>query len=182
MQPVFEAIAERSNRLVGGRNSTAVHSVIDDALNLMAFTRTTPEADAALRASFPQPLSNFASSRTFRRGEIIHVPDAEVDWAEHPALLDIAQLRGFRSCLLVPLLRDGTTIGVITVTRAEFQGRMPTITSNCSRPLPTRPSSPSRMHGCSMKFRRRPATSRSHCSSRPPPLTCLRSSVARHSI
>ena len=59
VQPVFEAIAERSNRLVGGR-STAVHSVIDDALHLMAFTRATPEADAALRASFPQPLSNFA--------------------------------------------------------------------------------------------------------------------------
>src|SRR6476469_2181107 len=49
VQPVFEAIAERSNRLVGGR-STAVHSVIDDALHLMAFTRATPEADAALRA------------------------------------------------------------------------------------------------------------------------------------
>ena len=31
------------------------------ALHLMAFTRATPEADAALRASFPQPLANYAS-------------------------------------------------------------------------------------------------------------------------
>ena len=58
--------------------------------------------------------------REIRRGGIIHVPDVEVDWAEHPALLEIAQLRGYRSCLFVPLLRDGTTIGVITVTRTEF--------------------------------------------------------------
>ncbi len=50
VQPVFEAIAERSNRIVDGR-STAVYSLVDDVVHLMAFTPTSPEADATLRAS-----------------------------------------------------------------------------------------------------------------------------------
>src|SRR4029077_12502135 len=49
VQPVFEAIAERSNRLVQGL-STTVQSLDDDTLHIMAFTRTNPEADAALQA------------------------------------------------------------------------------------------------------------------------------------
>src|SRR3954462_11485807 len=56
VQPVFEAIAERSNRLIDGL-STAVYSIVDDTQHLMAFTRSNPEADAALQASFPRPLS-----------------------------------------------------------------------------------------------------------------------------
>src|SRR5581483_419639 len=48
VQPVFEAIAEQSNRLIGGL-STAVYSIVDDVMHLMAFTRSSPEADAALQ-------------------------------------------------------------------------------------------------------------------------------------
>src|SRR5258707_251723 len=49
VQPVFDAIAERSNQLIEGL-STAVYSLIEDSMHLMAFTRTNPEADAALQA------------------------------------------------------------------------------------------------------------------------------------
>jgi two-component system, NtrC family, sensor kinase len=57
-QPVFEAIASNSNRLIGGL-STAVHSLADGVLHLTAFTRINPAADAALRHSpdrFPPSL------------------------------------------------------------------------------------------------------------------------------
>ncbi len=118
MQPVFEAIAERSNRLVDGL-STAVYSIVDDTLHLMAFTRASPEADAALQASFPRPMSEAIWADQIRRGQIGEVIDAEVDWAEQPALLELARLRGFRSLLLVPLVRDRVTIGQISVTRRE---------------------------------------------------------------
>src|ERR1043166_494861 len=56
VQPVFEAIAERSNRLVEGLTA-AVYSLVDDTLHLMAFTRNSPAADAAVKASYPRPLS-----------------------------------------------------------------------------------------------------------------------------
>ena len=120
VQPVFDAIAERSNRLVGGL-STAVYSHVDETLRLMSFTRKNPEADAALQASYPRSLWTFPGDvgERFRRGEVIHIADVEVDWAGLPAFLEVARLRGFRSLLLVPLLRDRAVIGMISVTRAE---------------------------------------------------------------
>jgi GAF domain-containing protein len=118
VQPVFEAIAERSNRLIESL-STAVYSIVGDTQYLMAFTRSTPEADAALQASFPLPLSAATWGDQIRNGQIVQVPDfaATVEWAEQPALQKMARLRGFRALLLIPLRRDGATIGVISVTR-----------------------------------------------------------------
>jgi PAS domain S-box-containing protein len=58
VRPVFEAIAERSNRLTGG-HSTAVVRIIDDIAELVAFTPVSPEADAALQASFPRPVTAY---------------------------------------------------------------------------------------------------------------------------
>ena len=58
VQPVFQAIAERSNHLVGGFATTVV-SIIDEVVHLSAFTSTTPAADAALKAFYPRPLSGF---------------------------------------------------------------------------------------------------------------------------
>ena len=118
VQPVFEAIAERSNRLVEGL-STAVYSIVDDTQHLMAFTRRDPEADATLQALFPRPLSAVAWGEQIRNGEIFHVSDTEVELSTQPSLLELARKRGFRSSLLVPLLRDRTPIGLISVTRAQ---------------------------------------------------------------
>jgi two-component system, NtrC family, sensor kinase len=118
VQPVFQAIAERSNRLVGGL-STAVHRLVDGTLHLMAFTRTSPEADAVLRASFPRPLSSLAWGEQVSRGETVQIRDTEAEWAEASGLRALARLRGFRSLLLVPLVRDRVHIGQISVTRKE---------------------------------------------------------------
>src|ERR1700737_3241958 len=74
VQPVFEAIATSANRLIGGL-STAVHSLVDDTLHLTAFTPTNPAADAALKASFPRPLSALPWGDQIRRGEIVHFRD-----------------------------------------------------------------------------------------------------------
>jgi GAF domain-containing protein len=123
VQPVFAAIAERSNRLMNGL-STAVYSIVDDVRHLMAFTRINPEADAALQASFPRPLSEAPWGDRIRRGEIVEIPDAEVELAKETYLQEVMRLRGFRSLLFVPLLRDGTTIGIVTVTRRET-GKFP---------------------------------------------------------
>ncbi len=118
VQPVFEAIAASANRLIGGL-STAVHSLVDDTLHLTAFTPTSPAGDAALQASFPRPLSTLPWGEQMRNGELVHIPDVEVEGAMLPDLRDLARMRGFRSLLRVPLLRDRTPIGFISVTRVE---------------------------------------------------------------
>jgi len=118
VQPVFEAIAERSNRLLGGL-STAVFSLVDNVQQLMAFTPTTPEADAALKSMFPRPASEFFWGEAILKGEIFRIADAEVELDMLPSMREIARLRGWRSALLVPLLRDQKSIGLISVTRVE---------------------------------------------------------------
>ena len=115
VQPVFKAIAERSKRLVNAL-STTVFRLSDDVMHLEAFTPTNSKADASLQAMFPAPLSNFSWAKSVRRGEIFRVADTE---DELDTLRDVARLRGFRSMLLVPLVRDGTPIGLISVTRVE---------------------------------------------------------------
>ncbi len=115
VQPVFEAIAERSKRLVDAL-STTVFRLVDGIMHLKAFTPTNPEADATLKALFPVALSSFSWGEAIAGGEIFRVIDTE---QEMPAIRDLARLRGFRSMLFVPLLRDGTPIGVIAVTRVE---------------------------------------------------------------
>jgi signal transduction histidine kinase len=115
VQPVFQAIADRSNRLVNAL-STTVFRVVDGMMHLRAFTPRTPEADATLQATFPAPLSTFSWGESIRRGEIYRVIDTE---HEPEGLRALARLRGWRSCLCVPLLRDGKLIGMIGPTRAE---------------------------------------------------------------
>ena len=118
VQPVFEAIAERSNRLVDGL-ATAVLRLTDDVLHLMAYTKISPAADAALEAFYPQPLSAFSWGEPIGRGEIVLVPDTEELGAIPPNAKKLSRLRGWRSLLLVPLLRDQKPIGMISVTRVQ---------------------------------------------------------------
>src|SRR6476619_4287741 len=95
VQPVFDAIAASANRLIGGL-STAVHSLVDDTLHLTAFTPTRPAGDAALQASFPRPLSALPWGEQMRSGELVHIPDVEVEGAMLPDLPKVARIRGFR--------------------------------------------------------------------------------------
>jgi GAF domain-containing protein/HAMP domain-containing protein len=112
--PVFAAIATSANAVVHGY-STTVLRIIEDRVHLMAWTPTTPEADAALRASFPAALAEFSPYLQLRDGRVYQVEDTEAD--DDPRIHDIARARGFRSMIFAPLVQKGRTIGVIGVTR-----------------------------------------------------------------
>lgn len=115
VRPVFEAIAERSKSLVDAL-STTVFTLADGLMHLQAFSPTNPEADALLQSMFPASLSSFSWSESILKREIFRVEDTELESTE---LREIARRRGFRSMLLVPLVREGMPIGLISVTRAE---------------------------------------------------------------
>src|SRR5712671_3515993 len=114
VQPVFNAIAISANSLIGG-HSTAVLRFVDGVSHLAAFTPTSPAADAALQASFPRALSALPWGEQMRNGELVHIPDVEVE----SGIRDIARLRGYRSMLFAPLMSNGVPIGQIGVTRTE---------------------------------------------------------------
>src|SRR5262245_53948495 len=117
VQPVFDAIAERSNRLIGG-SSTAVFSVVDDMLHLMSFTSVSPAGDAALKAVTDMPLSTYPVADAIRKHEVSQIADTEAEGM--PTFLrDVARQRGWRSALTVPMVREGELVGVIGVTRSK---------------------------------------------------------------
>jgi two-component system, NtrC family, sensor kinase len=117
VQPVFEAIATSANKLIDGF-STAVVRYIGDELHLAAFTPTNPEADAALQAAFPGPISHFPQFMLVRDGQTTQFTDTEAEGVP-PANRDLARLRGYRSMLFTPLMSSGAPIGLISVTRKD---------------------------------------------------------------
>src|SRR4051812_12259947 len=54
--------------------------------------------------------------RTVLEGKVVHIPDAQSD--PEYTMAELIKLDPFRTMLGVPLLREGTPIGVITLTRA----------------------------------------------------------------
>jgi signal transduction histidine kinase len=118
IRPVFEAIAERSNRLTGG-HSTAIVRIIDDMVELVAFTSAGLEADAALRASFPRPVTDYPLFDLIRDGQVLEIADSESELGVRTGARDIGRTRGFRSLLLTPLRNEKGLIGLISVTRKE---------------------------------------------------------------
>ncbi len=118
VQPVFEAIASSANRLLSGF-STTVFRFIDGMMHLKSFTRTNPEADEFLQASFPRPLAEFPVFELVRDGEIARFTDTEAESGVPPVIRELARLRGFRSMLFTPLTSNHETIGMIGITRLE---------------------------------------------------------------
>jgi two-component system NtrC family sensor kinase len=113
--PVFEAIANSANRLIGGY-STAVYRVIDDVVHLVAFTPTNPEADEALKTIFPLHRSQVPSLTMVQNGQTAQIADAERADAQSRR---IAHARGWRSVTFTPLMNHGAFIGFIACTRRE---------------------------------------------------------------
>ena len=117
LQPVFDAIAERSKELIGGHSTTVIRYV-GDMIQLGSFTPTNPEADAVLRALFPRPIADDAQTQGVGLGEIAQIVDTESE-SIHPEIRILARARGWRSRLFVPLKDDNDVIGLISVTRKE---------------------------------------------------------------
>jgi GAF domain-containing protein len=144
VQPVFQAIADQSNRLLNGV-ATAVYSLVDDRFHLVSFTPVSPAADARLKASFPVPATRVVYGESIAKGESFRVVDVEDESMPH-GMREIARMRGWRvrstcrfSATRSPLVRS--------VSRASNRARLPTTMLSCCGPSPIRPSSRSRTRG-----------------------------------
>ena len=96
---MFEAIATTANRLLGGI-STTVWRFVDDALILVAFTRTSPAADEALQAAFPRPLNEFPPFLPARDGRTEQFFDTELNSACPRSYGTWGDCAGFGACCL----------------------------------------------------------------------------------
>src|SRR5258707_322732 len=118
VQPVFQAIAESATRLFGGYR-VMVTGREGDYIHLAAIAGSEEGRDA-LRGRYPMPLSSpgFHGEAALNRAVRFFV-DFETDPTVTPEFKEIGRARGFRSFLVVPMLREGVAIGTIGVARPE---------------------------------------------------------------
>jgi len=116
VQPVFDAIANRSKQLIGGFSCT-VFRLIDGIVHLTSYTPVNPAADEVLKASFPRPVGEMPLFDMAKGQDVFEEPDAEEN--ADARLRELARARGFRSTLFARLMSNGAPIGIIAVTRKE---------------------------------------------------------------
>src|SRR5439155_16937014 len=94
-----------------------------DLIELAAITSIDDRADAALRAAFPQSLqSEGAHVQALRDRAPLNIADAPTDPRVSEAGHASARVNGYRSLVVVPLLRHDEAIGAIAVSRREPGG------------------------------------------------------------
>jgi GAF domain-containing protein len=122
VQPVFDAIVDSAVHLLRAYSGVLTR-VNSDQIELAALTSTNDAGDAAARALYPEPLqSERVMARAVRERAPLNVADADTDprlpEAEHAR----ARVRGYRSLVVVPMLRHDEAVGAIAVTRREAGG------------------------------------------------------------
>ena len=121
VQPVFDTIVRRAARLLDAHTALVLR-LVGDELHLAALTSTTDvgaeAAEVAVRKNFPTPLALArVPSHVVQTRRAYIVSDVEADPVVDDHIRLTARLRGYRSMLHMPMVRDGRIIGCIVVTR-----------------------------------------------------------------
>jgi GAF domain-containing protein len=122
VQPVFDAILRSAVRLLGG-HSGLLTRVVGDQRELGAFMSTDPAAASVLSATYPRPVNSpGAHGQAIRDRAPVNVRDVHTDLRLTEAGREDARVGGYRSMVVVPLLRQDEAIGALAVTRREPGG------------------------------------------------------------
>ena len=114
---LFDTIVRSAVRLCDGLFS-ALYQFDGELIHLVAQHNYTPEALEAAHRVYPAPPTRaLLTGRAILERVLVHIPDVEID-PEHQ-YQSLSRAVGFRSGLYVPMLREGTPMGVIMVARAE---------------------------------------------------------------
>ena len=114
LQTVLDALIESAARLCEA-DVASINRTEGDAFQMIASFGYSPEYKAYMDAHLIPAGRGSVTGRTVLEGGIIHIPDvfADLDFT----LTGAAQAGGARTMLGVPLLREGTPIGVINLQR-----------------------------------------------------------------
>jgi GAF domain-containing protein len=119
VQPVFETIA-RSGVNVCGALGCVVLVVDGDMIRVAATHGVRPERLERFHRDYPIPLSTeIDTAQTIRQRCMFHLADIENNTNATAADIENARLAGYRTRLMVPMVRGDRTLGLIAVTRED---------------------------------------------------------------
>src|SRR5262245_15831335 len=112
LQPVFDTIVKSAVRLCGARLG-AFYTFDGELLHVVAHHNYTPEALNALQRVYPaRPSRTLFTGRAILERAVVHIPDVEAHDPDHK-FQALSRAISVRSGLYVPMLREGSAIGVI---------------------------------------------------------------------
>ena len=115
VQPVFDAITRSAVRLCDA-TFCSLHRFDGELVHQVASHNFTPEALEVAQRVYPAPLTRqLASARAILDRAVSHIPDTENDPEYNSSF---SRVVGNRSLLAVPMLREGSPVGAISVARA----------------------------------------------------------------
>jgi two-component system, NtrC family, sensor kinase len=115
-QPVFDAIARSTVRLCEGARST-VWRPEGDLFRAVARCEMTPEGHIVSAPRGEALDADSLPGRAIRERQILRVNDVPENPTVPPQYRERARIRGYRSLMAVPMVREGLAVGVITVVR-----------------------------------------------------------------
>jgi two-component system, NtrC family, sensor kinase len=120
VQRVLAAIVRSAVRLCGGTIST-LYRYDGHLIHLEVTSHPSGVPQAITQGQFPRPADTSSLiGRAILERAVVNVADMETDPRAHPGIGRLAaRERGFRSMLIVPMLRENQAIGCFTVGRAE---------------------------------------------------------------
>src|SRR5262249_26572806 len=120
VQPVFDTIAACAVRLCRGFFCT-VHSFDGELIHLVAHHNLSTAMLETLQRLYPRPPGpDTVIGRSILGRRVVHIPDIGAD-PTMPTSSVISRVVGYRSIVAVPMLREGHSIGVVGVARAEAE-------------------------------------------------------------
>jgi GAF domain-containing protein len=122
VQPVMDAVAESAARLCGAED-VLIQRIEGNGLRPAAHYGVLLNPDPR-RSQFVMPVSaEFVAGRAVLERRSIHVHDMQDEAAQrsYPGSAGLQRDIGFRTLLVVPLLRKGTAIGTIVMRRLEMR-------------------------------------------------------------
>ena len=123
LQPVFEAMLENATRICGARFGTL--GLYDgEAFKYVALHNAPPEFAAIRLGQSIRPHPQSGLAHVARTKQIAHIDDLRTQppYLEgDPAVVPIVEVAGARTLLIVPMLKEGTLVGTISIYRQEVR-------------------------------------------------------------
>jgi PAS domain S-box-containing protein len=123
VQPVFDTIVRSAVRLCDARFAL-LFRLEGEIVQPVAHHNYPPEALGQFLRAASRRLADgdTIAAQAMLRGEVVHVPDIELHPGISEAVRELARSTGYRSVLAVPIMREGSPLGAIAVTRHDAAG------------------------------------------------------------